>query len=122
MNSSSWYSAADNSITACRSMLEARKSMLYPTLSYRQPTPSRYARRWAWESVNRNPRLRQHPSRRLALDSQVVTRLPRKPNLLDNNFLVCCVQYYGEQKSQGTPAYWTVIAPAQRNSAATHWN
>src|ERR1700731_3566255 len=102
-------------------MLEVRKSMLYPTskpasanvVRYRSETPGKK------EVLTQTLRacLRLHS---LIVESKVVTPTFSWDYFrVDNKIRVSCVQWSGEQKSEGTPAIGTVIASTSRSPAAT---
>ena len=81
--------------------------MLYPTF---EPSSAneRYGDKDAREETTVNKgalfTVRFHS---LTIESQVFTApLNRGYSGVDNKFRVSCVQWYGEQKSEGTPGHW----------------
>src|SRR6267143_3005312 len=88
-------------------MLEVRKSMLYPTVM-----PSRASARCGNKDARKETIVNKGFSitvrfHSLTIESQVFTApLNRGYSGVDNKFRVSCVQWYGEQKSEGTPGHW----------------
>src|SRR5712664_1873738 len=64
----------------------------------------------------------QDPSGQLVPGSQALTGVGKEFPDINNTFRFFCVQWRGEQKSQGTPAARTVIAPLHHFEVETCCN